>query len=35
MTSFNAFQRQAVSIVATLAFAGIALCAALPVVPVA
>lgn len=35
MTDFNAFQRSAVSFVAALVFAGLALCAALPVVPVA
>ena len=34
MTSFN-FARSAVSIVGALVFAGIALCAALPVLPVA
>ena len=35
MTSFNSMQRSAVSFVAALVFAGLALCAALPVVPVA
>lgn len=35
MTSFTSFQRSAVSFVAALVFAGVALCAALPVVPVA
>lgn len=35
MTSFQSFQRQALSLVATVVFAGLALCAALPVTPVA
>ena len=35
MTSFNSFGRSAASLVMAIAFAGLALCAALPVVPVA
>ena len=34
MTSFNTVSHQAVSFAAALVFAGLALCAALPVVPV-
>ncbi len=35
MTSFTSFQRSAVSMIAALIVSGMALCAALPVLPVA
>lgn len=35
MTSFTSFQRSAVSLVAAIVFSGLALAAALPIVPVA